>query len=103
MMFLLGILGWLAIGWALVVIGLLSRRLGRVTHAKPYYWGAFVAAFLVWLGALVRVFSFAQPDFTLAATNLWHVLLVDGLPALGMTLGLLVTWYYWSWLLAERD
>lgn len=100
-----GLLGFVAIGVALIVLGRLSQRLGDVTHARPYYIGNYVATSLVWAGALSRFYFITRGQSILDASdgNLVYILLIDGLPALGITVGLMVTWYYWSWLLAERD
>lgn len=100
-----GLLGFVAIGVALIVLGRLSQRLGDVTHARPYYIGNYVAACLIWAGALSRFYFITRGQSILDASdgNLVYILLIDGLPALGITVGLMVTWYYWSWLLAERD
>lgn len=97
---IMGAMGWFAVGVALAVLGRLSARLGKVTHSRAYYLGLYMAAGLVWAGIVARMIyiSFGHNEwFTL------FVLLADGLPAVGVTLGLLVAWYYWSWLLAERD
>lgn len=100
-----GLVGLVAIGVALVVLGRLSQRLGRVTHARPYYVGLYLAAACVWGGAIVRLYFITriQPALDAPESQFLYTLLGDGLPAIGLTLGLLVTWYYWSWLLAERD
>lgn len=100
-----GLLGYLAIGFTLIVLARLSKKLGEVTHARPFYRGNYLAAVLVWAGVLARFYFITgdQSNFTASDDNLLYILLIDGLPALGVTLGLMVTWYYWSWLLAERD
>jgi uncharacterized BrkB/YihY/UPF0761 family membrane protein len=97
----LGTLGAFAVALMLYVFGLLSRKLGRVTHAKPFYWGFFAAAFLVALATSVRLFciiSTIPPD----QHTQWGIV-YNGLFAIGVTLGLGVAWRYWSWLLAERN
>jgi hypothetical protein len=101
----IGLTGLLAIGVALVVLARLSQRLGNVTHVRPYYLLLYVAACLVWGGAIVRLYFLMISGASLDVPNqrLLYTLLGDGLPAAGLTLGLLVTWFYWSWLLAERD
>jgi hypothetical protein len=83
---------------AAVVLGLLSRKLGRVTHARPYYLGFFAAAFLVAVAVIARLFDLGGLESVVLA---W--LVYDGFPAAGVTLGVLFAWHYWSWLLAERD
>ena len=97
-------IGPLSIAVVFVVLGLLSRRLGRATRSRPYYLGFFLASALVAVGEVIRLLlSQAQTTDTLALPprSLMIVLLV-GLPALGMTIAAYVSWHYWSWLLAER-
>lgn len=100
-----GLLGYLAMAIALIVLGRLSHKLGLVTHAKPYYLGHYFSAALICAGMLARFYFITRgQDYLQAANqNLVYTLLSDGLPALGITIGLIVTWHYWSWLLAERD
>lgn len=102
---LFGVIGWLAVSVALWVVARLSYRLGTVTRARSYYRLLYVASILVGLGSLMiasaRVeWSSVAPAvrFPGAVFNLGELCL-----ALGLSLGLAVTWYYWSWLLAERD
>jgi hypothetical protein len=102
---ILGLLGQIAIGFALVVLARLSQRLGHFAHARPYYMGHYIAAVCIWSGALARFYFITRETESLRAlsnTSL-YILGVEGLPAIGVTIGLVVTWYYWSWLLAERD
>lgn len=103
---LLGLIGLLAIGATLWVLGRLSQRLGRVTRARPRFRLLYASALLIWGGALARALFFIESQRTqrpITHDNVLYTLFGDGLPAVGITLGLLVTWYYWSWLLAERD
>jgi len=95
---LLSLFGPASIAITLAVLGLLSRRLGVVTHAKPYYRGFYIAAFLVAVSVLIRltVLLNIQTDSTI------HFL-YNALIASGVTIGVMVAWRYWSWLLAERD
>lgn len=99
---LLGELGSVAVLIALIVIGLLSYRLGQMTHAKPYYLGFFVAALLMLIsiaaGTLDAIFQLSPPT-----PNWQWLILENGLPALAVTIGVIFAWRYWSWLLAERD
>lgn len=95
----------LALAIALIQLGRLSQRMGTITHARPVYRAFYVAAALLIIAALTR----SALDLELLAQtpkivqNSIHVLLVDGLAALGITIALPTAWYYWSWLLAERD
>lgn len=99
-----GLAGLLAVTVMLFVMAHLSKRLGTVTHARPYYRALYLAALLVAGGLLARLYYLTNYDPSGALNqNVVYIILCDGLPALGVTLGLLVTWYYWSWLLAERD
>ncbi len=101
----LGLIGPLSMALTLMALGILSRRLGAATRAAPYYTGFFIAAALIGISLIARVanliFGFAS-DAVLSDDLLW-ALLYAGLPALGVTLGLVMAWRYWSWLLAERD
>ncbi len=93
---LLGAVGPAAITVTLVVIGLLSQRLGAVTRMPPHYRWCYVAAGLVGLSMLGHLVSVGYEDDLLALlTNLFF--------ALGVTLGLVVAWRYWSWLFGERQ
>ena len=93
----IGLLGPLGVIVMLLVLALLSRRMGRVTRVAPYYAGFFAAAALVAAGLAARALGVGA-----VADDTGALLLHTGLPALGVTLGLLTAWRYWSWLLAER-
>ncbi len=95
-------LGMTAMAVLLIVLGLLSRRLGRVTRATRYYWVYFLAAFFILIGVGGRFWVFITPHATQYDSILW-ILVYNGAPAFGLTLGVIVAWHYWSWLLAERD
>ncbi len=100
-----GLLGLFSMGVALVVLGRLSERLGSVTHARKSHRWQYFAACLIWAGMLTRLYFITQGQEALLAPNqnVLYTLVSDGLPAVGVTIGLIVTWHYWSWLLAERD
>lgn len=98
------IIGFASISLALMVMGGLSYRLGRVTRANAYYLGFYIGALLVVMGVIARIVNFGGqfvPIEKLAQNTVW-VLLYQGMPAAGVTLGVIVAWRYWSWLLAER-
>ena len=99
---LLGLLGPFSIAMTLLIMGLLSKRLGEQAKAKPYYLGFYAGAllFAVSIGAqfLDVLMRFPHTD----NDTLW-VVLSEGLPALAVTMGVVSAWRYWSWLLAERD
>lgn len=95
-------LGLALLAASLVWLALLSRRLGRVTHAPPYYIGLLVAAGLMLLAALIRLVNDLR-GANASAESGWWVLAYTGLPAIAVTTALVFAWRYWSWLLAERD
>ena len=99
----LALLGPASVILALTVLALLSRKLGRVTQAKPYYLGYIAAALLVSLALLVRAIGLMQGDSLSESDDTILLLVYNVCYALGVTLGLIISWRYWSWLLAERD
>ena len=102
---ILSLVGNFAIGAVMILLARLSQRLGHVTQARSRYVWFYVAAVLVWLGMLAQIFLLRQGMLSAARLQqdiLW-ILLIKGLPTLGVTIGLVVAWHYWSWLLAERD
>lgn len=100
-----GLLGTAGIALMLMILGLLSKRLGEATRAPRRYVGFFVGAELLFLSVAVQganlLFNFASRE-ELERSFLW-VFLYNGLPALGLSIGLYFAWHYWSWLLAEHD
>jgi hypothetical protein len=95
-------LGLTLLAGSLVWLALLSRRLGRVTHAPPYYIGLLVAAGMLLLAAAVRGVNDIRGVEASPESALW-VAVYTGLPAFAVTTALVFAWRYWSWLLAERD
>jgi hypothetical protein len=99
----LALILWVGVIITLIVLAELSQRLGAVTHARPYYRWYYGAAFLLGVAKIIHILNLqpllaASPNVTILG-----MVLHDGLQALGLTIGLIITWYYWSWLLAERD
>ncbi|QPC81863.1 hypothetical protein G4Y79_19555 [Phototrophicus methaneseepsis] len=100
----LGGLGWIAVAMTFLLVARLSRRLGNVTHARPYYLWMNIAALLITAGAVGNFLleaSIVAQNGQLVDNTLR--LLCEASVAVGVSLGLGVAWYYWSWLLAERD
>jgi hypothetical protein len=77
--------------------------LGQVTRAPRYYLGFYIAAALIGVSALTRFINIARglESAGLRDDPFW-VLMYVGCPAIGVTLGVIIAWRYWSWLLAER-
>jgi hypothetical protein len=101
---LLAMLGPLSICIMFIVLGLLSRRLGRVTRVRPIYVGFFIAAALVGISSVARMVNLglgADAAARLSQDGIL-VLIYTGLTALGITIGAFIAWRYWSWLLSER-
>lgn len=94
---LLSAIGPLAVVVALIVVGLLSQRLGAVTKMPRYYYGFFVAAGLVSISVVARLLAVRSVDQD--ALGLLYTVTF----ALGTTLGVVVAWRYWNWLFSERD
>ncbi len=92
---LIGTMGVFSVTIALVVLGLLSQRLGAVTKMRPYYRWFYVAAGLTFASVIARLVYVGYQDerIVLAYTVTF---------ALGSTLGLAVAWRYWNWLFGER-
>lgn len=95
-------LGILSIAIALVILGLLSKRLGKVTRAPGYYRVFYVAAGLLLISLFVRLAD-ALNTRVPHADDPAAVILYLGLPAFALTISLIIAWRYWSWLLAERS
>lgn len=101
---LLGVLAPLAVAVTLVVLGLLSQRLGAVTSMPPYYRWFYVSALLVSVAAffeLLYVLS-VYVDSASAFSGEGFFLLTYGAPfAVGLTISVVISWRYWGWLLSE--
>lgn len=92
---LAGTAGPLSVAIALVVLGLLSQRLGAVTKMPPHYRWFFVATGFVVMSIVSRLLYVGYPDERI-------VLVYTSTFAIGVTLGLIAAWRYWSWLFGER-
>lgn len=99
---LFGLLGPISIAITLIVLGLISRRLGEQASAKPYYLGFYCGAALLTISIVAQLLDILFQLSQTTSDGLW-VILEDGLPAFAVTLGVIFAWRYWSWLLAERD
>ncbi len=99
------LIGMFSVFVVFIVMALLSKRLGIVTRARPYYLGFYVAALLMGISILVRFMS--DPADLAADVTLQEdatVIFFYGiLPAVSLTLSVIIAWRYWSWLFAERN
>lgn len=102
-------MGWavllMAVAVAVAALGRLSQRMSSVTQTPPYYYGLYLSSLFIMVAAL---FTLALRLGLLAhlpeiVQNSLQVAIADALAALGITVALPIAWYYWSWLLSERD
>jgi len=104
---IVGSLGLISLIYALVILGQFGRKLGAVTKMRPYYRAYHWAAALLTLALVVRfvrasIFWAPASDVATVLNSPLFYLGLYHLPlAVGLTVGLVVTWHYWSWLLKE--
>ena len=99
LLILLGAIGPISLMIALVVIALLSQRLGAVTKQSKLYRLFYVAVGLVGAGVLVRLLMLGGTTETDTAARLLYNVPI----ALALTLSVSVAWRYWGWLLSEHS
>jgi len=105
---ILSSLGTIAIIFLFTILARLSEKLGAVTRIPRYYrWFLVGQAFL--MIALIAQLLRISMSLTDQAALVWlqtseFYFITYHLPmAVGVTIGLIVTWRYWSWLLTEHD
>ena len=108
-MALFGTLGTLSIGLLLYILAKLSERFGTVIKMKPIFRYYYVAAGLVVVSFIAQVI-FARLQMTGAISEaertplFWWLLTLYYAPLIfALSIGLFVTWRYWSWLVTERE
>jgi hypothetical protein len=105
---ILGSAGLASILFALVILAQFGRKLGAVTKMPPFYRGYYGAVGLVGVALVVwfirtSVFWAHPEDIPSLLSAPVFYLLSYHLPlAIGLSLGLVITWHYWSWLLKEQ-
>lgn len=105
---LLGTLGTLAVLVIFYILARLSERFGSVIKMRPryrYYHVALIFLLIGWIAQLMVSLADLTPTNVQNWLNSpWFSLLAYFLPlTIGVTIGLVVTWSYWSWLVAERN
>lgn len=95
---LLGLVGPASLIVALVVIALLSQRLGSVTKRPPLYRWFFVSIGFIVVTVVARFANLNDPAGQDNATALIGDLALAG----GLSLSVVIAWRYWGWLLNER-
>ncbi len=105
---ILGTFGTLSIIVLFYITAKLSERFGSVIKMSPiyrYFYLAILILLVSYMTNLLVVGIIITPEDSpawLAAP--WFLLLAYHLPlAIGVTIGLIVTWRYWSWLITERN
>jgi hypothetical protein len=97
-----GTFGTLSVLLLFYILAKLSERFGNVIKMKPIYRYYYLAAGLVAI-SLVTQFLVARGEAE-GSNDLWVLLAGYYIPfSLGLTIGLVITWRYWSWLVTERD
>jgi len=105
---LLGALGTLSILLVLYILAKLSERFGSVIKMRPryrYYYLALIFLFIGWLAQLLVLAADLTPaNIQNWLNSPWFLLMAYYVPlTIGVTIGLVITWRYWSWLVAERN
>lgn len=103
----LGAIGLLAIVYLGFLFANFSRRLGAVTKMANHHRWFQVANVFVTLAAMsqvVRGTAALTPDLALPVLlESWFALVSFYIPlVIGVTLDLVLVWYYWGWILKEK-
>jgi hypothetical protein len=106
---ILGTAGLSAVALVLAIIARLTQRWESVARVKSYYQWFYVSVGLLSIAAfsrLVRAVYLASDTSPAALTSPWswvYVLLYH-LPLIaGATIGIIVAWRNWGWLLKEQS
>jgi hypothetical protein len=108
-MSILGTIGTISLIFLFFILGKLSERFGSVVRMSPLYRYYYLALILALISAAVQILVVRQTsstptDIPLWVTSAWFILLAYHLPlAIAVTIGIYVTWHYWSWLITERN
>lgn len=103
----LGIMSTFSVLALFFVLFKLSERFGSVVKMKPFYRQYYLAMVFSGIGLLTHIFVFLaslQPETApTMMTSSWFLLVAYHLPlTIGVSIGLFVTWRYWSWLVTEK-
>jgi hypothetical protein len=105
---ILGSMGLVSLLYALMILSRFGRKLGAVTKMRPFYKGYYAAAGCLGLALIVRLVRatvFWAPEAAIPpilSSPLFYLVLYHLPLAIGLCLGLVITWHYWSWLLKEQ-
>jgi hypothetical protein len=100
--------GTISIIFIFLILARLSEKLGAVTRMPPYFrwfWAGtgFLAIALISQLVRISVSLTGQTNYQLLDNPTFYLVTYHFPMAIGVTVGLAVTWRYWSWLLTERN
>jgi len=101
--------GLASIIYACAILARFGRKLGAVTKMRPLYKGYYAAIGFVGLALVthfVRTSVFWAPPEAIPpvlSSSVFYFFLYYLPLAIGLSLALAITWFYWSWLLKERQ
>ncbi len=104
----LSVFGIISVMYLFYALARLSERLGGVQKMAPMYRFYYVAIAFLSVSALAQMLaihaSLAPPDVPAWLTSPWVMLIAYHLSmTIGVTIGLVISWHYWSWLVYHRD
>ena len=99
--------GLLAIAYLNSLFGDLSKRLGSVTKMADYHRWFVVANGFITLAAVIQMVrgtaALAPERAPPILLEPWFALICFYIPlAVGVTIALVLMWYYWGWILMEK-
>lgn len=105
---LLSPLGTISIIFLVFILAQLSKKLGAVTRMPPYYrwfWAGIGFLVIALISQLLRISISltGQASYQLWNNSLFYLVTYHLPIAIGATIGLVVTWRYWGWLLTEQN
>lgn len=105
---LLSPIGTISAMFLFFILARLSEKLGAVTRMSAYYrwfWAGIVFLGIALISQLVRITVSlnGQTSYLLLNNPLVYLITYHVPMAIGITIGLAMTWRYWSWLLTERN
>jgi len=105
---LMGTLGTLSLVVLFYILAKLSERFGSVIRMRPLYRYYYVGLILMMIGYVTHLGAaqaISTPEVVPAWLRAgWFLFIAHHLPlAIGVTIGLMITWRYWSWLVTEQD
>lgn len=104
----LGTVGTLSLIVLFYILAKLSEKFGSVIKMAPIYRYYYLAILFLAIGLVTQLFV-VRATLTVQNSEVWFaapwfLFLAYHLPlAIGLTIGLVIAWRYWSWLITERN